>query len=170
MNGKLRNMAAVYILRKDKILLLYRQGGKVVNNVWVASAGGHFEENELNDAKSCVLRELKEELGLRESQLKNLKLRYIALKRANGEIRQNYYFFAEVEDELNLSSNEGNLQWFDISEVHSLEMPYSAKYVIQHYINKGMHNSNLYCGVADGSQVVFTEMPEYEFLNLAQQN
>ena len=28
---------------------------------WVC--GGHFEENELNDPKACVLRELKEELG-----------------------------------------------------------------------------------------------------------
>lgn len=44
MDGKLRNMTAVYILCKSKILLLYRQGGRVVNNVWVASAGGHFED------------------------------------------------------------------------------------------------------------------------------
>lgn len=163
MRGKLRNMAAVYILCKSKILLLYRQGGRVVNNVWVASAGGHFEENELNDARSCVLRELEEELGLAEKELSNFEMRYVALKRTNGEIRQNYYFFAEIEDETNLKliSNEGILKWFDISEVHSLEMPYSAKYVIQHYLNIGMHNSNLYCGVADGNQVMFTEMPEY---------
>lgn len=170
MNGKLRNMAAVYIMCKDKILLLYRQGGKVVNNVWVASAGGHFEENELNDARRCVLRELKEELGLTEKELMGLEMRYIALKQTNGEIRQNYYFFAEVDNELALSSDEGVLKWFDISEIHSLEMPYSAKYVIQHYINEGRYNEKLYCGVADGSQVVFTEMPEYTFLNLAQSN
>lgn len=163
MDGKLRNMAALYILCKDKILLLYRQGGKVVNNVWVASAGGHFVESELNDAKSCVLRELNEELGLRESRLKNLKLRYIALKQTNGEIRQNYYFFAEVEDELELLSNEGTLKWFDISKVDSLEMPYSAKYVIEHYIMVGKYTDSLYCGVADGNRLVFTEMPEYTF-------
>lgn len=38
MDRKLRNMTAIYILCGSKILLLYRQGGKVVNNVWVASA------------------------------------------------------------------------------------------------------------------------------------
>lgn len=163
MNGKLRNMTAIYILCKNKILLLYRQGGNVVNNVWVASAGGHFEENELNEARSCVLRELEEELGLTEKDLQDIEMRYVALRRVDGEIRQNYYFFAKVEDEtsLNLISNEGKLQWFDISEVHSLEMPYTAKYVIQHYFDVGMHNSQLYCGIADGKQVVFTEMPEY---------
>jgi len=165
MNGKLRNMAALYILCKDKILLLYRQGGKVVNNVWVASSGGHFEKDELNNAKSCVLRELKEELRITEKEFINFELRYIALKRTNGEIRQNYYFFAEIEDyeNLDLSSNEGILQWFDISEVHSLDMPYSAKFVVEHYINKGKYNDKLYCGVADGNKVVFTEMPEYMF-------
>ena len=163
MNGKLRNMAAIYILCKSKILLLYRQGGKVANNVWVASAGGHFEENELNNARSCVLRELKEELGITEKELSAFQMRYIALKRTNDEIRQNYYFFAEVENGINLDliSNEGILQWFDVSEVHSLDMPYSAKYVIQHYLNVGIPNNKLYCGVADGSKLVFTEMPEY---------
>ncbi len=69
MNGKLRNMAALYILCKDKILLLYRQGGKVVNNVWVSSSGGVLKKEELNDAKSCVLRELNEELALRKKSL-----------------------------------------------------------------------------------------------------
>ena len=163
MNGKLRNMTAVYILCNNKILLLYRQGGRVVNNVWVASAGGHFEENELNDARSCVLRELEEELGLTENEIQELEMRYVALRRVDGEIRQNYYFFARVQDaaKLELSSNEGKLQWFDLSEVDALEMPYTAKYVIQHYIEVGMYNSQLYCGIADGKRVVFTELPEY---------
>ena len=90
-------MTAIYLLHKSKILLLYRQGGKVVNNVWVASAGGHFEENELNDPKRCVIRELEEELGLTEKDLTNFKMRYMALRRTNDEIRQNYYFFAAAK-------------------------------------------------------------------------
>ena len=44
MEGKLRNMTSIYITSADRILLLLRQGGRVVNNVWVGSAGGHFEE------------------------------------------------------------------------------------------------------------------------------
>ena len=94
MDGKLRNMTSVYITNAGKMLLLLRQGGRVVNNVWVGSAGGHFEEFELNDAKACVLRELEEELGLKENDIKNLTLRYVTLRRTKGEIRQNYYFFA----------------------------------------------------------------------------
>ena len=60
MDGTLRNMTSIYISKGNKMLLLYRQGSKVVNDVWVGSAGGHFEEFELNDARACVLRELQE--------------------------------------------------------------------------------------------------------------
>ena len=74
MLGKLRNMTAIYLLQGDKVLLLYRKGGQVVNDVWTGSAGGHFEEFELNDAKACVLRELEEELGLCENDIENLSL------------------------------------------------------------------------------------------------
>ena len=67
MIGKLRNMTTIYLFKDDKVLLLFRQGGQVVNDVWTGSAGGHFEEFELNDAKACVLRELNEELNLCEN-------------------------------------------------------------------------------------------------------
>lgn len=109
MNGKLRNMTAIYLLKGDKVLLLYRQGGKVVNNVWTGSAGGHFEKDELNDAKSCVIREMREELGLQPEDLEELAFRYVTLRSTQGEIRQNYYFFAELKESVNenLVSNEG---------------------------------------------------------------
>ncbi len=42
-------------------MLLYRQCGRVVSDVWTGSAGGHFEDFELNNAKACVLREMNEE-------------------------------------------------------------------------------------------------------------
>ena len=48
--GKLRNMTSVYLTYKDRILLLFRQGSRVVNNKWIGSAGGHFEPEELNNA------------------------------------------------------------------------------------------------------------------------
>ena len=163
MNGKLRNMTSVYIMYENKMLLLYRQGGRVVNNVWTASAGGHFEENELNNAKACVLRELEEEIGITEKYLKNLEMRYVTLRRTNGEIRQNYYFFAELYECINSEfvSNEGVLKWFDISELQTLEMPYTAKYVIEHYLEIAMFNDKVYGGIANGGQVIFIELPEF---------
>ena len=132
MDGTLRNMASIYISKGNKMLLLYRQGGRVVNNVWVGSAGGHFEEYELNDARACVLRELQEELGIAEKEIENLRLRYVTLRRSKGEIRQNYYFFADLKNGVSeeMVSNEGISKWFPLSELTSLEMPFTSKYVI----------------------------------------
>lgn len=160
---KLRNMTSIYLSCGDKMLLLYRQGGRVVNNVWVGSAGGHFEENELNNPEACVLRELEEELSITKDMLRDLRLRYVALRGSKGEIRQNYYFFAELPGgtEMNLSSDEGELKWFPREELHNLDMPFSAKYMIEHYLQIGKDTDMLYGGIADGSQVVFTALPEF---------
>ena len=162
MEGKLRNMTSIYLSKKGKMLLLYRQGGRVVNNVWVGSAGGHFEERELNDPEACVMRELKEELGLGKDNIANLSLRYITLRKTGGEIRQNYYYFAELTDETDehLVSNEGVSRWFDDSELLTLEMPFTAKFVIEHYLKTGRSTNAVYAGVGDGEKVVFIEMPE----------
>lgn len=163
MDGRLRNMASIYISKGNKMLLLYRQGGRVVNDVWVGSAGGHFEEYELNDAKACVLRELWEELGITGKEIENLRLRYVTLRRSKGEIRQNYYFFADLKDGVSekFSSNEGISRWFPLSEVISLEMPFTSKYVIEHYLNVGYKTDMIYAGIADGKKVIFAEMPEF---------
>lgn len=163
MEGKLRNMTSIYITSADRMLLLLRQGGRVVNNVWIGTAGGHFEEFELNDARACVLRELKEELGLTDREIKNLSLRYVTLRRTKGEIRQNYYFFAELNDDVdeNLVSNEGICKWFAYPELLTVEMPFTAKYVIEHYLKVGCETNEVYGGIADGEKVIFTKMPEF---------
>ena len=162
MLGKLRNMTAIYLLKEDKVLLLFRQGGKVVNEVWTGSAGGHFEEYELNDAKACVLREMKEELGLNENDIENLALRYVTLRKTGGEIRQNYYFFANLRSGsgANLTSNEGTLQWFPLDVIGELEMPHSAKYVMKHYCEAGRFSDKMYTGVTNAEDVTFVELPE----------
>lgn len=161
--GKLRNMTSIYLLQGDKMLLLYRQGSRVVNRVWVGSAGGHFEKNELNDAMACVLRELHEELSVTPDMLSDLKLRYVTLRRTDTEIRQNYYFFAALKDgcRRDLVSNEGVCRWFALDEVHKLKMPFTAQYVVAHYLQTGRYDDAVYGGIADGEKVVFTKMPTF---------
>ena len=46
-------------------------------------------------------------------------------------------------------------------EVSALKMPYSAKYMMEHYLSIGRENDKVYVGVADGAGVVFTELSEY---------
>ncbi len=163
MIGKLRNMTSIYLLDGDRILLLYREGSRVANNKWVSSAGGHFEENELNDAKACVIRELNEEISLNENDIENLKLKYITLRHTEGEIRQNYYFFAQIKssNKKEITSNEGNLKWFNKDDIINLNMPFTAKYVLEHYFETGINNDIIYGAVANGKRLIFTELPEF---------
>lgn len=164
MDGKLRNMTSLYLRQGNKLLLLYRIGSKVITDSYTASAGGHFEKDELNDARNCVLRELYEETGLEDREIDNLSLRYVTLRLKNGEIRQNYYFFADlIDSEKVITSNEGNLKWFQMEELLEAmpEMPFTAHYVVKHYLEIGKDTDTLYAGIATESGVVFTEMREF---------
>lgn len=162
--GKLRNMTSIYLRRGDNFLLLYRVGSRVIGNSYTGTAGGHFQESELNDARACTLRELKEETGLTEDDMINFKFRYITLRLKNGEVRQNYYFFADLAEHVDISrlkSDEGELHWFAPEEVEALEMPHSAKYMLLHYIKEGQYTDCLYGGITTEDTVLFTELREF---------
>jgi len=139
MDEKLRNMTSLYITKGDEICCF---SGSVVSDTWVGSAGSHFEENERNNPKACVLIERKEELGISENGIRNLLLRYVTLRRMKRQIWQNYYFFAELDNKVRdqFVSTEGISRWFTLSKLSALEMPYIVKYVIEHYLK-----INTYC-------------------------
>lgn len=162
MDGKLRNMTSVYLTREKGILCLYRIGSRVANNKYIGSAGGHFEKDELNDARACALREMQEELGLRESDVEGLKLRYITLRLKDGEIRQNYYFFGKLKTERPLESTEGILKWFSYEEAEHLHMPVSARHMLTHYLKVGRFDDNLYAGITEKGETHFTVMSDFE--------
>lgn len=144
----LRNMTSLYLLFNNYILLLFRKNSRVASNMWISSAGGHFEKEELNSATACVLRELHEELSISPEDIHNLELRYITLRTHEDEIRLNYYFFAHLssKNKLDLFSNEGTLKWFPLclDTIKNLEMPLTAKQVLNHYITIGKDTHTLY--------------------------
>ena len=162
MDGKLRNMTSVYLTGERGILCLYRIGSRVANNKYIGSAGGHFEKEELNDARSCVLREMREELGLQESDVYDLKLRYITYRLKDGEIRQNYYFFGTLKEDRELVSSEGILQWISYEAFEELNMPLSAKHMILHYLKTGRFDSQLYAGITEETGTKFLPMRDFE--------
>lgn len=162
MDGRLRNMTSLYLHREGEILCLYRMGSRVANHKYVGSAGGHFENSELNDARHCVLREMEEELGLRETDVADLKLRYITHRLKDGEIRQNYYFFAQMKEQRQLTSTEGILRWVPFEEIPQLSMPISARHMILHFLQEGRFTDLLYGGITQMDGTAFVPMEEFE--------
>ena len=161
MDVKLRNMTSVYFVREEEVLCLFRIGSRVANHRYVGAAGGHFEPEELNDPRGCVLREMHEELGLTEQDVEDLALRYVTYRIVEGELRQNYYFFARLKEDLPLVSTEGNLRWVPFAEVPDLHMPVSAKPMLLHYLQEGRYTDKLYGGITQESGTDFVVMQEF---------
>ena len=158
----LRNMTAIYIMFKNKMLLLYRVGSRVVQPSW-CGIGGHFEKCELNNPKACVLRELFEETGITENDIGTVDLKYVALRMKNNEIRQNYYYFTELQNtDIDISEcDEGILEWINMDEVLDREMPFTAKECLKHYLSIGKDNNKLYAGITTENGVNFIELKEF---------
>ena len=162
MDGKLRNMTSVYLTGEQGILCLYRIGSRVANNKYIGSAGGHFEKEELNDARACILREMGEELGITEADVDDLRMRYITYRLKDGEIRQNYYFFGALKGNRELKSSEGSLEWISYEGFADLNMPVSAKHMILHYLEVGRFDDRLYAGITQKDGTCFVPMEEFE--------
>ena len=159
MDGKLRQMTALYLTKGEKMLLLYRIGSRVVAPSW-CGIGGHLEPEEIGDAKAGVLREVREEIGLTEGDMENLTMRYMTLRYTKGEIRCNFYFFAELKDGVNLSMEcpEGILEWVPVDSVLDRNMPVTAKFMLEHYLREGRYTDILYGGVTTETEAHFTAM------------
>lgn len=161
MDIKLRNMTSLYLTDEKGLLCLYRIGSRVADHLYIGSAGGHFEPEELNDPRKCVLREMEEELGLTETDVEGLTLRYITCRLKNGEVRQNYYFFSRLKEDKALVSTEGILRWVPYEEVPELEMPASAKFMILHYLKEGRYTNYLYGGITEAEGIRFVPLREF---------
>lgn len=149
---QLRNLATIYVVNDDKILLIERVGSRVFQGAIWSGVGGHFEESELNEPYKCVLRELEEEAGLTQNDISDLNLRYITIRRAGEEIRQQYIFFAELIDDLTevelCGCDEGKLMWVSTSDLFDRKMSFTNESCLRHYYKSGANNKSVYVGAA----------------------
>lgn len=60
--------------------MLYRIGSKAMSEPLWGGIGGHMEKNEINDPRVGVLRKLKEETGIEEADIIDLKMKYVTIR------------------------------------------------------------------------------------------
>ena len=162
MNPSLRNMTSLFFTESDGLWCLYRIGSRVANRKYVGAAGGHFEQDELTSPEACVLREMQEELGLKPEDVENLTLRYVTLRYMGHEIRQNYYFFGSLKQKQPLHSSEGELRFFTWEELKTVDMPVSARHMMDHYLSVGRFDENRYAGITEPEGSRFVRLQHFE--------
>ena len=158
---RLRNMATIYIQSGDEMLLIRRVGSRLFKGAIWSGVGGHFELPEAGDPLRCVLRELHEETGLGEQDVSGLALRYITLRKAGDEIRQQYIFFAHLREgvpcRIPNSCCEGDLRWVRTGDLFDRRMSLTNESCLRHYLNRGSRDRSIHVGavaVRDGRPVL----------------
>ena len=161
-------MSTIYIFNNEEILLMKRVGSKLFSSELWCGVGGHFENDELNNPKACIIRELFEETSLKESDISDLTLKYITIRKKDNEIRQQYIYFANLLNKTATLSecNEGELDWVSISEIIKLKMSYTNTQCLEHYFSTGNSDNLIYTGAVmveeNNPKMIFTPLQDFD--------
>lgn len=135
-----RITAGAILVCGSKVLLLKRGlHKKLAPGLW-AGIGGHMELTDIENPRALSIietcyREVYEEAGIEKSNIKNLKLRYIAVRKIDGEIRWHHHYIGELESEIVLPDcDEGELHWIDKIDIPNLPMTTSVKEALKHWL------------------------------------
>ena len=146
---KLRVMCGAMISNNSDFLMMKRAENRAFAPGLWGLVGGHAEPEEINDPLAACLREVFEETGITQDGFNNLKLRYIAYRRADDEIRVQYIFVGEAKFRSFIDkTEEGTLYWIAKTQLHELPMSFTLKKAIEHYILFGRETDAVYLGTA----------------------
>ncbi|WP_267908743.1 NUDIX domain-containing protein [Paenibacillus alkalitolerans] len=127
-------MTAAFLSNNGKFLMLKKAGNKFYQEEFWSGLGGHIEAHEIKSPREACLREIFEESGISEVDVRNLKLKYVLLRLKEDEIRQQFVYFGETVAEEVIPSEEGELHWISINEIRKLHMSSIIGFMIDHYL------------------------------------
>lgn len=154
MTGYQRNSFTIFLVNEGRILVKCI-GNKMISPSWFSSGGG-FE----NDNLEFIRHKMFCEYGVTVDDLEEPKLRYITMRYTEGELRQNFFYFAETKNDLNIGFI-GNNKWIPFMELINMEMPKTVQGVLKHYLEVGRSNERVYCGVVKQKGVAISELEEF---------
>jgi 8-oxo-dGTP diphosphatase len=148
-----RITAGAFLVCGGKVLLIKRGMHNELSTGKWAGVGGHLDLEDIKnprtiDFSETCYREIYEEAGIERNDIRNLRLRYIAMRKAETEIRFHYHYFGEI-DEIELPKcSEGDFFWVEVNEISGLEMSPSVGDALNHWM-KNPHDNEVYFLVID---------------------
>jgi len=160
-----RITAGAFLVCGSKVLLMKRGLHKELGPGMWAGIGGHLDMRDITDSRRLDLaetcyREVEEETGIAKSNIRNLKLRYIAVRRVGSEIRMHYHYFGEIKNEISLPKcDEGEFHWVEKCNLADLPMSTSVKEAVRHWVASPDENRVYLIAVApEGNTAVVSEI------------
>ncbi|WP_146762237.1 NUDIX domain-containing protein [Paenibacillus contaminans] len=130
---KLRQMATAFIMNDGRFIMMKKTNSKLFDFEFWTALGGHLEPNEINNARKACLREIFEESGLQENELKELDMRYVLLRQKEDEIRMQFVFFGSTDKTELVPSDEGELHWVEEARLIELNISTIIRKMLEHY-------------------------------------
>jgi len=124
----------------DKVLMMKRGLHKEMGAGMWAGIGGHIDLTDIKNPRAIDLSEtcygeVFEEAEIPKTAIKNLKLRYIAVRKTENQIRWHHHYFGELESEVLLPKcSEGEFHWVDKTHMLSLPMSTTLREAVKHWI------------------------------------
>lgn len=129
----LRQMTTAYLFCEDQVLMIKHDVNRVFPFGFWSGVGGHMEPEEINDPKAAALREIQEESGITQHEIKDFALRYILLRLKENEIRQQYIYFGRTDRKECTPCDEGELFWIRQEDLASLHMSTLNRLMLEDY-------------------------------------
>ncbi|MDP4091478.1 MAG: NUDIX domain-containing protein [Bacillota bacterium] len=158
---KLRVMSAAYLMNDDDFLMMERsRNKKFVPGIW-AGVGGHLGPEEINDPQRGCLREIYEETGIEEKEIRDLDLKYIILRRSKEEIRIQYIYIGQALRRDVSKTDEGELFWINKDQILERELSVTTRMTFKHYLKHGKEMKDVLVGVvsAENNNPVINWIP-----------
>jgi isopentenyldiphosphate isomerase len=119
-NGDIHRIVRILIFNSKKELLIQKRSlkMKIWPGRWDVSVGGHVDEGE--DYLLAAKREAKEEMGIRNIELEEVKKYFTDGMREGGKIvkRFNMLYKASCESEIDFDEEEvSEIKWMSLSEI-----------------------------------------------------
>ena len=142
----------LFLIFEGKWLLLKRSAQKRLQPNRYTGLGGRVEADELGDLRGSVLRELTEETGLGEADVKHLTLRRMLTHNRPGEpLTVLFYFTAELKHYALPDCTEGTLYWTQPEDFAALDVIETTAHALPELVKdvaRDLQGNFIHLGVA----------------------